>query len=234
MVRLHTDWPLLSLSAEDFVREILVKRIHPSYIVEGPDFGFGRGRQGNVEMLESLSARGGFRVHVVEPYQLVHEGQSITVSSTLTRERLRAGNVAGARQLLGRSYALFGRIVHGEAEGRKLGFPTINLELGDQLVPGEGVYAGVSEIEGRRHRAAISVGHRPTLGGAQLVVEAFLLDEAHDLYLKEARIEFDAFIRRQQRFDSREALSRQIEADVAQVREAITPERLTESHADAN
>lgn len=234
VVKLHTDWPLLSLSAEDFVREILVKRIHPSYVVEGPNFGFGRGRQGNVDTLKTLAERGGFQVKVVEPYRLTTGDETVTVSSTLIRNHLRDGNVAGATELLGRPYALIGRVVHGEAEGRKLGYPTINLELGDQLVPAEGVYAGVSEIDGHRRVAAISVGHRPTLGGNSLVVEAFLLDESHDLYRKEARLEFDAFIRGQQRFESREALTNQIQEDIARVRAAITPERLAGTHADTD
>lgn len=226
VVRLQTDWPLLSISAEDFVREILVKRIHPSYIVEGPDFGFGRGRTGNVETLQAMSDRGGYRVHIVEPYRLSIGDGSVVVSSTSVREALLAGDVETAALSLGRVYTLVGRVMHGEAEGRKLGYPTINLETQDQLIPGEGVYAGVSDIGGHRRVAAISVGHRPTLGGTGIVVEAFLLGESADLYHKMVRLEFHAFIRGQKRFESRDALTAQIASDIEQVQAAITPERL--------
>ncbi|HPF41702.1 MAG TPA: bifunctional riboflavin kinase/FAD synthetase [Phycisphaerae bacterium] len=226
VVRLQTDWPLLSIPAEDFVREILVKRIHPSYIVEGPDFGFGRDRAGTVETLEAMSERGGYRVHIVEPYRLTVGDASFVVSSTHVRECVARGDVQTATLCLGRPYTLTGRVMHGEAEGRKLGYPTINLEIPDQLLPGEGVYAGVSEIEGRRRVAAISVGHRPTLGGSGVVVEAFLLSESADLYHKLVHLEFHTFIRRQRRFDSRSELTAQIADDIEKVKAAITPERL--------
>lgn len=234
VVRLKTDWPLLSISAEDFVREILVKRIHPSYVVEGPNFGFGRGRTGNVETLKEMSVRGGFRVHIVEPYRMAQPDESIVVSSTQVRKFLQDGDVESATECLGRPHTLLGRVMHGEAEGRKLGYPTINLETHDQLIPGEGVYAGVSDIAGHRRVAAISVGHRPTLGGSGIVVEAFLLNEQADLYHKMVRLEFHAFIRRQQRFESREALTAQIASDIEQVKAAITPERLASDEHSAD
>lgn len=234
VVRLQTDWPLLSISAEDFVREILVKRIHPSYLVEGPDFGFGRGRTGNVETLEAMSERGGYRVHIVDPYRLTIGDESVVVSSTRVREALSAGDVESAALCLGRPHTLIGRVMHGEAEGRKLGYPTINLETHDQLIPGEGVYAGVSDIGGHRRTAAISVGHRPTLGGTGVVVEAFLLGESADLYHKLVHLEFHAFVRGQKRFDSRDALTAQIASDIEQVKAAITPERLAGEEPSAD
>ena len=161
VVRLDTDWPLLSLSAEDFVREILVKRIHPSYIVEGPSFGFGRQRRGNVETLKQLSAKGGFQVRVAEPYRMEIKGVGhVVVSSTLTRKLLGDGMVEASSECLGRPYALIGRVEHGAGEGKKLGYPTINLDVGEQLVPGEGVYAGMAEVAGLRRAAAISIGMR--------------------------------------------------------------------------
>jgi riboflavin kinase/FMN adenylyltransferase len=102
VVRLDTDWPLLSLSAEDFIREILVKRIHPSYIVEGPNFGFGRDRKGNVETLLSLSSKGGYQVRVVEPYRITHvDGSHTIVSSTAVRQAMAAGDLELAALLLG-------------------------------------------------------------------------------------------------------------------------------------
>lgn len=224
VIRLDTDWPLLSLSAEDFVRQILIKRIHPSYLVEGPNFGFGRGRAGNAQTLTAMSAKGGFQVRVVEPYQLtMPDGSHLVVSSTVIREALRAGDVAHAARCLGRPYALVGRVVHGAGAGRKLGYPTINLDVGDQLVPAEGVYAGWAEVTGMRRPAAISIGRRPTLSQviedeSPVILEAFVLDESGDWYAESARLELVERLRDQVRFESREALTGQITKDVERVR----------------
>ncbi len=220
IVRLDTDRALLSLTAWEFIREILIQRIHPSYIVEGPTFGFGRGRQGDVETLREASAKGGFQVHVVEPYMLHlgNEERPTVVSSTVIRQSLLAGNVADAAACLGRPYTLIGRVVHGAGTGRQLGYPTINLDVGEQLVPAEGVYAGRVEIRGVRRTAAVSIGHRPTLGGTALAVEAFLLDESADLYDEDACLDMVEFVRSQRKFDGPEELTRQIAADVETVR----------------
>lgn len=221
VIRLDTDWPLLSLSADDFIREVLVKRIHPSYIVEGPDFAFGRGRSGTVETLRAHSAKGGYQLHVVEPYRLhLGDGQAITVSSTQVRRLLASGCVEDAARCLDRPYALVGAVIHGAGAGRGLGFPTINLDVGDQRTPAEGVYAGFAEVAGLRAPAAVSIGTRPTLGGRGLSIEAYVLDESGDWYAREARLEFVGRLRDQKRFDDAEALARQIAEDVRRVREA--------------
>lgn len=225
VVRLETDWPLLSLTAEDFVRQVLVKRIHPSYIVEGPSFGFGRDRKGDVRTLEAMSAKGGFQVRVVEPYRihLADEGV-ITVSSSLIRRFLLGGDVEKASACLGRPYRLVGTVVHGAGDGRKLGYPTINLDVGSQLVPADGVYAGTADVAGLRRPAAISIGRRPTLGGRDLVIEAFVLDESGDWYAERASLDLTARLRNQIKFSSREELSRQITQDIERVREAVHAE----------
>ena len=219
VVRLAAEPSILSLSAEEFVREILIKRIHPSYIVEGPNFGFGRGRTGDVRLLARMSAKGGFQLHVVEPYRLsLGGGRQTVISSTVVRERLKAGRVRDAAACLGRPYSLVGTVVRGAGDGKKLGFPTINLDVGGQLIPAEGVYAGVAEVAGRRRPAAISIGHRPTLGGTPLVTEAFLLDDSGDWYDARARLVLVERLRDQVKFDSREALTEQIAQDVEAVR----------------
>jgi riboflavin kinase/FMN adenylyltransferase len=220
VVRLESDWPLLSLTAEDFVRQVLVRRIHPSYIVEGPSFGFGRDRKGDVGTLEAMSARGGFQVRVVEPYRIHHAGEEpITVSSSVIRQFLLAGEVEKAAACLGRLYRLVGTVVHGAGDGRKLGYPTINLDVGGQLIPAEGVYAGAAHITGLRRPAAISIGRRPTLGGRDLVVEAFVLDESGDWYAEHAALDLTVRLRSQIKFSSREELTRQITHDIECVRE---------------
>ncbi|MBN2561811.1 MAG: bifunctional riboflavin kinase/FAD synthetase [Phycisphaerae bacterium] len=222
IVRLEATQPVLSLSAEDFVREILVQRIHPSYIVEGPSFGFGRNRAGNVDLLDKMSTKGGFQVHVVEPYRLtLGNGDHAVISSTVVRKLLKTGLVDDAAACLGRPYSLVGTVVHGAAAGRHLGFPTMNLDVGEQLVPSEGVYAGMAEVAGHRKAAAISIGQRPTLGGSSVVVEAFVLDDSGDWYGAPARLDLIKRIRDQMRFDGREALTAQIARDVEAIRGTI-------------
>lgn len=241
VVCLRAGPEMLSLSAEDFVRQVLVRRIHPSYIVEGPDFGFGRNRQGDIDTLRALSPKGGFQVHVVEPYRLtIGQHEHVIVSSTLIRECVSKGKAEHAAACLGRSYALVGRVVHGEGQGHKLGFPTINLEVAaEQLIPAEGVYAGIAELYVAKPQrpdgaggslpvvaspAAVSIGHRPTLGGGTLVVEAFLLDKAGDWYGDEVRLGLAARVRDQRKFDDRQSLTEQIARDVEAVRKLVTIE----------
>lgn len=229
VVRLETDRTLLSLPAEDFVRDILVKQIHPSYIVEGPDFGFGRGRKGNVQLLREMSAKGGYQVHVVEPYRLAPTGSDeAIVSSTAIRAALKSGDIPHATACLGRPYALVGKVIHGAGAGKKLGYPTINLDVGSQMIPAEGVYAGVVELpeDGRRGLAAISIGTRPTLGGTVLAVEGFVLDAEGDWYGETARLELHAYLRAQQKFENVEALTTQIGEDVKATRRLV---RLSEA-----
>lgn len=219
VIRLKSDKSLLTMPAEDFVREILVSRIHPSYIVEGPNFGFGRGRKGNVDLLRALSPKGGFQVREIESYRLHLEGgEHVIVSSTVVRKLLQTGAVGDVAACLGRPFALVGTVVSGDAAGRHLGFPTINLNVGDQISPAEGVYAGTAELAGWRARAAISIGTRPTLSGRALVIEAFVLDRSGDWYGADARLELVHRLRDQVKFESREALAEQIARDVEAVR----------------
>ncbi len=225
VIRLASNRSVLSLSAEAFVREILVERIHPSYIVEGPDFGFGRGRTGTVELLGQMAAKSGFQVRVAEPYRVtLGNGEHAVVSSTVIRKCLTSGQVEDAAACLGRPYSLLGRVVRGAGVGKKLGFPTINLAVQDQLLPAEGVYAGVTEIGTRRHAAAISIGRRPTLGGESLVVEAFVLDASGDCYDVPARLDVVQRLREQIKFESREALTDQVARDVERVRSVVSVE----------
>ncbi|MFH1418301.1 MAG: bifunctional riboflavin kinase/FAD synthetase [Planctomycetota bacterium] len=222
VVRLAADATVLSLTAEDFVKRILVQDLHPSYLVEGPDFGFGRNRGGNIETLRAMSARGGFQVHVVEPYRLWLSGdRHVTVSSTVIRECLSQGEVEDATACLGRPYVLMGEVVHGAGDGHKLGFPTINLNVRGQLAPAEGVYAGWAEVNGVRGAAAISIGRRPTMDGQELTIEAFIIDQSGDWYAANARIGFVSRLRDQVRFVDRAALAAQIAQDVEAVRVVV-------------
>ena len=237
-----------AISADDFIREVIVRRFHPVAMVEGDEFRFGRHRQGDVEMLRAAGRQHGFEVHTVEPVRAGLGGHPDTViSSSLVRHLLGSGNVDRAAACLGRPYGLFGTVRRGAGRGRTLGFPTANLAVEDQLVPAEGVFAGLAhlgarsasegerggggegETEGRRDGgterggaplpAAISIGRTPTFAGHELLVEAHLLDFQGDLYDRSLRVDFLDWIRGQQKFASVDALKEQIAQDVARVRE---------------
>lgn len=211
---------LLGLEAEKFVEEVLVARFHPTHIVEGPSFGFGRGRKGTPELLARVAHRFHCEVHIVEPVRLqIEEGETVMVSSSLIRDLLRNGRVREASMCLGRPYCLVGEVVGGDKRGKGIGFPTANLQVHDQLIPAEGVYAGHAlAADGVRRLAAISIGKTPTFGETELRVEAHILDFDGDLYGQPLRIEFDRWLRRQEKYGSAAALVEQLHKDVASVK----------------
>jgi len=203
--------------AESFVR-LLASRFTPLHSVcVGDSFVFGHRRNGNVSLLQQLGRDLHFVVHGIAAVALDHE----VVSSTRIREAIRAGDFNAALQMLGREYALCGRIVRGDELGRKLGFPTANLDVADLLVPPHGVYAAHAYAEGHRHRAVVNIGVRPTLGNdsPQLRVEAHLLDFDGDLYGRDMELTFVEKLRDEQKFSTLEELRGQIARDIAAARE---------------
>jgi len=210
-------------SAEDFVLEVLVHGLGARLVVVGEDFHFGHGRKGNVALLAEMGERSGFNVVGL---RLEHDAAG-AVSSTRIRALLAAGDVAGAARLLGRHHQVRGMVVHGEGRGgAELGFPTANVEVPPGIaLPAEGVYACWYERpDGSRHRAAASLGRRPTFyPDAVPRLEAFLLDFHGDLYTETARVSFVERLRDDLRFDTVDALVAQMERDVASTREALGP-----------
>ncbi len=208
---------LASQEPEAFVREHLVAPFAPEWLVVGEDFALGRGRSGNVARLRALGEANGFGVDAV-PLR-IDAGEP--VSSTRIRSLLERGDVRGARGLLGRRYNLVGRVVHGDALGRELGYPTANLRLHEEkCVPALGIYAVWVRFAGDDtwRGGAMSVGVRPTFGGQVRTLEVFLLDWSGDLYDRDVEVEFVDWLRPELKFDSREALVAAIGDDVVQTR----------------
>jgi riboflavin kinase / FMN adenylyltransferase len=211
------------LDPDEFVRAVLVERLHAAAVVVGEDFKFGHKAAGDVQLIGKLG----------EKYEYTSEGlplldrDGVTISSTAVRELLAAGDVAGAAKLLGRPHRVEGIVVRGHQRGRQLGFPTANVESPPHTaIPADGVYAGwlaiLDEIgqETRRWPAAISIGTNPTFDGTVQTVEAYALAPHDlDLYGVHAAIDFGARLRGTLRFDSIEALVEQMHLDVAQTRE---------------
>ena len=222
VVVLEPTRELLGQTAEQFVAG-LVRRYGPAAIVEGPDFRFGKGRAGDLAMLEQLGREHGFAVHVVPRVRTVLSDRLVApVSSSLVRWLVAGGRVMDAALTLGAGFALAGAVTRGEQRGRELNVPTANLDPADwagHVVPGDGVYAGIVELAGgARHGAALSVGVKPSFGEHRLTIEAHLLDFTGDLYGQRIRIAFARWLRDQYAFPDAATLRRQLQRDVARTR----------------
>ena len=212
---------LLGIEAERFIEDVIVRKFHPTHLIEGPSFGFGRGRRGTPELLRRIVPRFDCEVHIVEPVTVqIEQGETLLVSSSLIRHLLSEGKVRRAALCLGRPYTISGEVTDGDRRGRTIGFPTANLVVPDQLIPGDGVYAGRALAGDRNYLAAISIGHAPTFSGTERRIEAHLLDFTSDLYGQSVQLGFERRLREQRTFDSPEALVEQLRRDVDAVRSA--------------
>jgi riboflavin kinase/FMN adenylyltransferase len=204
-----------SVSARDFVKNILVDRIGIREVIVGYDYAFGYGRGGNTQLLTEMGKDLGFRVHLVEPVRVDHT----LVSSTSIRKLVQDGDLTEANKLLGRDYGVTGKVVKGRNRGgRLLGFPTANLDLIDELIPKRGVYAVRVQVGGNRYSGVTNIGYNPTFGDNALSVETHVLDFTGDLVGKTIRVFFVRRLRDEKAFESVDALSEQIARDVQQAR----------------
>ena len=217
VIPLHFDMELSRLRAHEFTG-LLQERLRMAGLVMGYNFAMGYKREGTPETLATIGNEQGFFVNVVDAVSV--EGGR--VSSTVIRDSVTAGDVAGASELLGRPFSLCGKVVVGDGRGKTLGFPTANLDYSeDRLAPGNGVYATWACVGDDRYMAATNVGVRPTFGENERIVEAFLLDFDGDLYGKDITLEFVGRLRDELRFESAEALVTQMHVDVEQARETL-------------
>jgi riboflavin kinase/FMN adenylyltransferase len=218
MLVFRFDAALAAVSAEDFVGEWLGERIGAAGVVTGEDFTFGRGRGGNVAVLQALAPRRGMSVDAVGP---VADGAE-PVSSSRIREALRAGDCAAAERLLTRPFAIEGAVEHGDKRGRTLGYPTANLSLGNYLRPRFGIYAVRGRLaDGTRLDGVANLGIRPTFDPPRELFEPYFFDFAGDLYGQRIEVELIEHLRDEQRFDSLEALKEQMRSDEANARRVL-------------
>lgn len=213
---LRTDAALLSLSPEAFFEDVLLRQFGAVAIVEGYDFRFGRARQGDVSLLRDLCLRHGMHFEEVRP---LTSASGEPVSSSRIRKALLEGEIPLAEELLGRPYAILGRVATGAQRGRTLGFPTANLEDVMTLVPAVGVYAVRVEYQGQTYHGASNIGPNPTFGELARKIEVHLLDFAGDLYGKTLEVTFLARLRSTRPFASVDELVAQLQRDIAAVRQ---------------
>ena len=218
----HFDAHFAAKSAESFVEDVLVRAIGVSHVVVGHDCTFGNRRRGSPELLRAAGAEHGFGVTVVDP---VRGEDAAAYSSTRIRALLREGKPREAAAELGRFWEIDGRVMVGDRRGRTIGFPTVNLGLGDYLRPAFGVYAvrvagdGADDpFAGRTVGGVANIGLRPTVGTPEPRLEAHLFDINEDLYGRHLRVSLVDFIRPERRFTGLDALKAQIADDAASAR----------------
>jgi riboflavin kinase/FMN adenylyltransferase len=205
------------MSAQEFIQDIVQRRIAPCWVVVGFNFTFGKGRTGSPEELKQIGEALGFGVEIMPPFQVAGE----VVSSTRIREMIARGEIREANRLLGRNFFMLGKVIHGHARGKGLGFPTANLEISQNLYPNEGVYAATVIVDEQRYDGVVNIGTNPTFGDEKFAVEVFLFDYQGDLYGKELQVALVDKLRDEQTFPSVDALVRQIGHDVRKAKEIL-------------
>ena len=200
------------LSANDFVLKILSAPLGMRHIIIGHDYAFGRGREGNSKILESLGARNGFTLEDLPP--IGEDG--IIFSSSLVRSAVADGDMAAASRILGRYYQISGTVVHGREIGKILGFPTANIATSNELLPSDGVYAVMAQVDGKLVKGACNIGINPTFGGSSRTIEVFLLDFTGHIYDHGISVYFVQRLRPVQKFPDTAALKNAISRDVSE------------------
>lgn len=206
------DKASLSMEPEDFVRDILIEKLDAKVIVVGSDFRFGHNRRGDVKLLEELSLKYGYQLQVFE--KVTMEGD--IVSSTRIRSELSKGKMELAARLLGEPYSITGEVVHGRKLGRTIGMPTINMALPkEKLLPPNGVYASITEIDGKEYQGVTNIGVKPTVGAEEeeRLAETYIFDYRGDLYGRVLKVSLYAYERPEKKFASVEELKQQMERD---------------------
>jgi riboflavin kinase / FMN adenylyltransferase len=209
------DRALASMSAEDFVRRILVDTMAAQAVLVGGNFRFGHGGAGDVKLLVELGKQWTYAAEVVPP---VSEN-GVAISSTAIRAAIREGRVEDARRMLGRPYALAGEICTGTGQGRKLVVPTLNLATEQEVLPNNGVYASEAIVAGKTYRAATNVGVRPTFDATRITIESYLFEFDEMLTSGSLEVRFWRRLREERKFSGPAELKEQVLKDIERAKE---------------
>ena len=203
-----------SLSAENFIKSLLIDKIGMKAVVVGGDYTFGKNREGNLAVLKSYAPQLGYEV-IVADWIKTARNISDRISSTKIRELVTAGNLKTASKMLGRHYQIRGRVVRGRDRGGKLlGIPTANINLQDELCPKTGIYAVTVEYDNRIYKGVANIGYSPTFDDNEFTVEVHLLDFAENIYDEKIRVNFIERIRDEKKFADISELKEQINQDI--------------------
>ena len=206
--------------AETYITDFLIKSFHPSHIVIGYDHKFGRNRVGDFGLLDKYKAQYGYVLEAISKEML----DDIAISSTKIRHSLQSGDIAIANELLGHNYTISGIVVKGLQNGRKLGYPTANLQVTDtnKLIPGTGIYAVKVQYDKKVYKGMLSIGFNPTFEGKEQTIEVNILDFDKDIYGETITLELIDFIRHEKKFNSLEELILAIDNDKIQTEKILS------------
>ncbi len=206
------------MSAKEFITEILLGKLNVKHLIVGPDFSFGKKREGNAELLKEMGKEHHFETEVLGPVLIDNE----VVSSSAIRNLLKNGDIKKAAKFLGYDFYIEGRVTEGEKRGRRIGFPTVNLDTDWDILPKVGVYATRAYVNNDKFDSITNVGYRPTFGENKLLIETHIFDFNSDVYGKRVKIEFVDRIRDEERFENVDALVAQIKRDVEKVKRVLS------------
>lgn len=216
-LRLHIS----NMSPEDFVTRLVVRRLRARCLVVGYDCKFGRARKGNAVLLQKLGDKYHFTVKIINPQKV----GNIVVNSTRIRKAIAQDDFHLARQLLGRIYSISGRVIQGQGIGRQIGYPTANINAGNQMLPSDGIYAIRAIVNNQMFDGVLSMGIRPTFKDNLFQIEAHLFNFIDCIYGQTIEILFIEKIRDEQAFSSIAELRVQIECDIAKAKEILARNR---------
>ena len=204
------DKDFSELSAETFIRKVLINSLNMKFCLVGDDFRFGSGRTGDFKLLKDYSIQHDFEVENTDSILC----NQYRISSSIIRELLSQGNFHVAEKMLGREFNISGKVIHGRQLGRTIDFPTINIPIKRRISPVLGVFAVQVVIAGKTHNGVCNIGKRPTVNGENILLEVFLFNFNQDIYGAQCNVIFKLQIRNEKKFDSFELLKQQIKHDV--------------------
>ena len=215
MIEFNRDFA--STSPESFVEQLVGNSKPLREICVGHEWSFGKNRAGNLDLLKKLGTRFDFNVIGISPVSV----NGKVVSSTAIRQAVEKGDFVKAAEMLGRDYTILGTVVRGDNLGKKIGYPTANLSAHSEQFPPNGVYFAEAWINGVLYHGVVNLGYRPTVSRdkSERILEIYLLDFNRDIYGEDVEIRFVRYLRAEQKFDSLDALTQQIDADVRRARE---------------
>jgi len=220
MIVIPFDRDFSLLTSEEFIRDVIYKKIGVKEFIIGYDHQFGKDREGTIETVRSLGEELGFQANVISRQEVENQ----TVSSTSIRKALQVeGDAEKAAKFLGRYYILHGTVVHGEKRGGKIGFPTANVHVDQakKIIPRKGVYAVWIRVDGEYHPAMMNIGKRPTFDREELTVEVHIFDFKKDIYGKEVHTQFVRRLRDEKKFSGADQLKKQLEKDKADAKKIL-------------
>ena len=199
-----------SLTAKEFIKKIIYKKINCKYIYISRNFKFGFKRKGNLKTLKLFESKFGYKSVITNPYK---KNKKI-ISSSMIRKKIESGKINEANKLLGRKWIIKGKVISGKKRGRKIGFPTCNLKLNNYIIPQLGVYAVKVDGNNFTKKGIANIGYRPTFNGQSLLLETNIFGTNKNLYNKVINVHLKKFIRKEKKFKNIEELKKQIKIDI--------------------